>query len=98
MDARTPLRILLLDDNTLVRSLYEQRARARRGLLLETVSTPKALWERIESASVRYDLVVCDGHLGAQAARDTIGDLVENLLIRGIDVVVIEDAGARASF
>ncbi len=95
-----PPRILLLEDDALVRRVFRRSASRRTDLVLETVETAREVRERVASPPP-IDLVVCDFALDGETG--TSADLVRELhrariavvLLTGYPRDAIEELGLR---
>lgn len=79
-------RILILDDDPMIRRALERLAGDRGDLILDAVGTPDELHARI--AAHRYDLIVCDYRLD-DTRKETSASLVTELATRGLRVAVV---------
>lgn len=82
-------RILVLDDDPLVRRAMVRAAGARKDVTLEAVGTPDEVRERLASAELPFDLVVCDYRLKIDGHRTTSAPLVRELAARSVPVLVM---------
>jgi hypothetical protein len=67
-----PVRVLVLDENPLMRQMLEKRARRREGVLLETFEEATELLDRARALAFEIDLVVC-----ARELPDTLAQTLE---------------------
>jgi DNA-binding response OmpR family regulator len=81
------LRILVLDDDELVRRSLERHASRRSDVVLEVVGTMDELRARLAS-SEPYDLIACDHRLKIDGRSVTSDALVRELAAEGLPVVV----------
>ena len=66
------VRVLVLDQNPLMRQMLEKRARRREGVLLETFEEASELLDRAHALAFDIDLVVC-----ARELPDTLAQALE---------------------
>ncbi len=88
-----PWRVLLLDDDALIRRAWEHWCE-RNGIALTTAASAQAARAEI-AAQAPFDLIICDFHLGA--AGDTSAELVRELCAAGLPAVVLTAAPAKAA-
>jgi CheY-like chemotaxis protein len=80
MTGRTiPLRILVLDDDPMIRRALERVAEARVDVALEAVGTPAELRTRVDETKTPYDLIACDYMLKEIGPGATSAELVRDL-------------------
>ncbi len=97
-----PHRILLLEDDALLRGAFLAAASDRTDVVLEAVETAREVRERVER-SPPIDLVVCDYRLRTGGGSETSADLVRDLhrarlavaLLTGYPKAAIESLGLR---
>ena len=87
-DAPRKKRILVLDDDLLVRRAIVRAAATRNDLTLEAVGTPDELWARL-AADEPFDVVVCDYRLKIDGRRMTSAALCRDLVSRGHLVLIM---------
>jgi CheY-like chemotaxis protein len=86
-------RILVLDDDPMIRRVLERVAKQTEGVMLVTVATPEEVLGHVAEHEV--DLVVCDYQLRLRGRTITCAALVSELRARGIAVAVMTGS-ARA--
>lgn len=88
MTEQRPKRILILDDDAMVRRAMLRIASARSDVILEAVGTPDEVLARL-AADDGFDLVVCDYRLVVDGKPRTSEALVRELAGRGVPVAVM---------
>lgn len=88
-----PSRVLLLEDDELIRSAWARWCE-RNGVALTTAASAEAARAEI-AAQAPFDLILCDFHLGA--AGETSAELVRELCAAGLPAVVLTAAPAKAA-
>lgn len=95
---RAPHRLLILDDDALLRRVWERAAVTRPDVLLTIVATAPHARAALQGDPNRFDLVVCDFRLGPG---ETSLELVRELHAAGAPVIVVSgdvrDARAAVS-
>ncbi len=81
-------RILVLDDDPLLRRALTRVASSRDGVDLDAVGTTAEVLERLEAGD-RYDLIVCDYRLRIDGRNTTSAELVRELARRGLPVAIM---------
>lgn len=82
-------RLLVLDDDTMIRRALQRIALYRTDITLETVGTPAEVLERIGADPSAFDLVVCDYRLEIDGQKLNSSALVAELRARGVPVAVM---------
>lgn len=82
-----PARVLVLDDDPMIRRVLERVAQRRDDVTLVTVATPEEVLAHV--AEHELDLVVCDYQLRLGGRPITCAPLIEELRERGINVAVM---------
>ena len=82
-------RLLVLDDDAMIRRALERIALYRDDLALEAVGTPAEVLERVGTDPVGFDLVVCDYRLQIDGQKLNSSALVAELRTRGVAVAVM---------
>lgn len=97
VDEATRARILVLDDEPMLRRALERAATSRADVELETVGTPDELLDRVPQGRPP-DLIVCDYRLKVDGRSTTSAELLRELSRRGLRVAVMTgDVGSIAS-
>lgn len=82
-----PARILVLDDDPMIRRVLERVSRRREDVALVTVGTPEEVLAHV--AEHELDLVVCDYQLRIGTRSITCAPLIAELRERGMNVAVM---------
>lgn len=80
-------RILILDDDAMIRRAFERIAEDRGDVAVETATTPGEVLERV--AARAFDLIVCDYRISVDGRRETSAPLVARLRALGLPVAVV---------
>jgi CheY-like chemotaxis protein len=82
-------RILVLDDDPLLRRAIEHVASVRGDALVAAVATPGELREELAAATEPFHLVVCDFQLRNAGRATTSAELVRELAEQGLPIAVM---------